>query len=159
MQLSLLKLLNLLTLWNLSKLTLPAFATAPSNARRSAGCSPRNQPSEEVQDRAKAVTSQSNAWKPTCETSRVFPEQRMKPTCETKATACLNQQKASNKLSFILTKLVNLIWMQKRKPTSFVIFAGWLSYEIGKNVIRSTLISKPPYVCVYVCVLLNMLEY
>ncbi len=60
--------------------TLPAFATAPSNACRSAGRSPRNQPSEEVQDRAKAVTSQSNAWKPTCETSRVFPEQRVELT-------------------------------------------------------------------------------
>ncbi len=31
-----------------------------------------------------------------------------------------------------------------------MIFAGWLSYEIGKNVILSTLISKPPYACVYV---------
>ncbi len=42
--------------------TLPAFATAPSNAHRSAGRSPRNQPSEEVQDRAKAVTSRSNEF-------------------------------------------------------------------------------------------------
>ncbi len=53
--------------------TLPAFATAPSNACRSAGCSPRSQPSGEVQDRAKAVTSQSNAWKPTCEDEQSFP--------------------------------------------------------------------------------------
>ncbi len=53
--------------------TLPAFATAPSNARRSTGCSPRSQPSGEVQDRAKAVTSQSNAWKPTCKDEQSFP--------------------------------------------------------------------------------------
>ncbi len=42
---------SLLTLLNsveLVEATLPVFATAPSNARRSAGRSPRNQPSEGV---------------------------------------------------------------------------------------------------------------
>ncbi len=34
-----------------------------------------------------------------------------------------------------------------------MIFAGSLSYEIGKNVILSTLTSKLPYACVYVCVI------
>ncbi len=52
--------------------TLPAFATAPSNARRSAGHSPRNQPSEEVQDRAKAVTSRSNEFND-CRAEESFP--------------------------------------------------------------------------------------
>ncbi len=41
-----------------------------------------------------------------------------------------------------------------------MIFAGSLSYEIGKNVILSTLTSKALFVLfVYVCVLLRMLEY
>ncbi len=41
--------------------------------------------------------SQSNAWKPKCETRQRFPEQRVETHVgnETKATACLNQQKAS----------------------------------------------------------------
>ncbi len=52
--------------------TLPAFATAPSNARLSAGRSPRNQPSEEVQDRAKAVTSRSNEFND-CRAEESFP--------------------------------------------------------------------------------------
>ncbi len=33
------------------------------------------------------------------------------------------------------------------------------SYEIGKSAILSTLTSKLPYACVYVCVLLRMFEY
>ncbi len=33
----------------------------------------------------------------------------------------------------------------------FVIFAGWLSYETGNNVIISTLTSKLSYVCVCLC--------
>ncbi len=42
--------LSLLSLdsFELVEATLPFFVTAPSNARRSAGRSPRNQPSEEV---------------------------------------------------------------------------------------------------------------
>ncbi len=96
--------LSLLNLWNRARTSLETDSSCFRNRALQRApvrwTSPRNQPSEEVQDRAKAVTSQSNAWKPTCETSRVFPEQRMKPTCETKATACLNQQKASNKLKF-----------------------------------------------------------
>ncbi len=40
--------LTLLNSVELLEATLPVFATAPSNARRSAGRSPRNQPSEEV---------------------------------------------------------------------------------------------------------------
>ncbi len=70
---SLLNSLESLNSRELLEATLPAFATAPSNARRSAGRSPRSQPSGEVQDRAKAVTSLSNAWKPTCEDEQSFP--------------------------------------------------------------------------------------
>ncbi len=40
--------LTLLNSLELLEATLPVFATAPSNARRSAGRSPRSQPSEEV---------------------------------------------------------------------------------------------------------------
>ncbi len=40
--------LTLLNSVELLEATLPVFATAPSNTRRSAGRSPRNQPSEEV---------------------------------------------------------------------------------------------------------------
>ncbi len=80
-----------------------------------------NQPSEEVQDRAKAVTSRNQQrndafistqtqhqprdsnmapwWRHATakRASRVFPEQRVETHMrnETKATACLNQQKAS----------------------------------------------------------------
>ncbi len=46
--LSLSSLLTLLNSVELVEATLPVFATAPSNARRSAGRSPRNQPSEGV---------------------------------------------------------------------------------------------------------------
>ncbi len=97
--------------------TLPAFATAPSNARRSAGRSPRNQPSEEVQDRAKAVTSRSNEFNdcravesfPGDVTQQSFPEEartdhvtpetknRVNPLNsrenETKHPACFNNKK------------------------------------------------------------------
>ncbi len=94
--------------------TLPAFATAPSNARRSAGLSPWKPTIYEVQDRAKAVTSQSNAWKPTCEDeqsfpeetrtdhvtakrrSRVFPEHAWKPTWKRNQTSSLFQQQRAS---------------------------------------------------------------
>ncbi len=82
--------------------TLPALATAPSNARRSAGRSPRNQPSEEVQDRAKAVTSRSNEFNdcraeesfPGDVTQQSFPRRNPnKPTWKpNQAKACLDQK-------------------------------------------------------------------
>ncbi len=59
----------------ISELSGTPLATAPSNARRSAGLSPWKPTIYEVQDRAKAVTSQSNAWKPTCEDEQSFPEE------------------------------------------------------------------------------------
>ncbi len=114
-----LPLLNLLTLWNSSKLRFPL-----SQLRHPTRAGPL--------DRAKAVTSQSNAWKPTCEDEQSFPRRstnwprdtRTESTHwthaenETKTSILLKPTKASNKLSIPNSDWTGkiLIWMQKRKP-------------------------------------------
>ncbi len=159
--------------------TLPAFATAPSNARRSAGRSPRNQPSEEVQDRAKAITSRSNEFND-CraeesfpgdvtrqrseaaefspkkhELTTLYPQQRTEPTRWTHGKRNQSIQPASTTKASIIsisdwTGKYDLNAVTKHTYL-FVIFAGWLNYETGNNVIISTLTSKLPYVCVCLC--------
>ncbi len=175
--LSLLTLLNMvwtslesLNSRELLEATLPAFATAPSNARRSAGRSPWKPTIYEVQDRAKAVTSQSNAWKPTCEDEQSFPEETRTDHVTAKRASRVFQSntwkptwKPNQSIQPASTTKASIIsisdWTGKydlnavtKHTYLFVIFAGWLSYETGNNVIISTLTSKLPYVCVCLCI-------
>ncbi len=84
----------------------PAASTAVIPTRlpvtsRNSDASQQRFPEQHVETHVRsepAEFSQSNAWKPTWETK--LKQQPAYPT------------KASNKLSFILTELVNLIWMQ-----------------------------------------------
>ncbi len=79
---------------------------------------------------------QSNTWKPTWK-----PNQSIQPASTTKASIISISDWTGKYDLNAVTKHTYL----------FVIFAGWLSYETGNNVIISTLTSKLPYVCVYVC--------
>ncbi len=130
---------------------------------RSAGRSPWNQPSEEVQDRAKASTAASTAVIPTRLPGDVT-QQRREPAEVPRATrrnprakrdkgpACLNQQKQVSSISISdWTGKFDLNAVTKPRHLSWSFLVG-SSYEIGKNAILSTFQPKLRYACVYVCV-------
>ncbi len=129
--------LSLVTLFLFKRNSLSNVAGTP----RTAGRSPRNQPSEEVQDRAKAVTSRSNEFNDCrAEERRAFPvtsrssfksphESNRRSTNWPRDTRNKelsqhveltgNETKASSLLqqrkqvsSLFLIELVNMIWMQ-----------------------------------------------
>ncbi len=84
-----------------------------------------------------------------------YPQQRTEPTRWTHGKRNQSIQPASTtKVSIISisdwTGKYDLNAVTKHTYL-FVIFAGWLSYETGNNVIISTLTSKLPYVCVCLC--------
>ncbi len=78
---------------------------------------------------------------------------------ETKATACLTNRKQVSSISISdWTGKFDLNAVTKPRHLSWSFLVG-SSYEIGKSAILSTLTSELPYACVYVCVLLRILEY